>query len=103
MTAIGTVRVWREDEGWGVIDSDETPGGCWAHFSAAAVPGYATFSSGQKVHLDWESPGQDGYDFRAVRVWPYDSEAIDKTTNRGPSAAYRSTLTLSFDHPDEAH
>ncbi len=28
----GTVRKWQEDEGWGVIDSPHTPGGCLAIF-----------------------------------------------------------------------
>ncbi|ROO52320.1 hypothetical protein EDC02_7242 [Micromonospora sp. Llam0] len=32
----GVIRSWNVDEGWGVIDSAETPGDCWAHFSAAA-------------------------------------------------------------------
>ncbi|MFF7232620.1 hypothetical protein [Streptomyces sioyaensis] len=34
MAAIGIVREWHSDEGWGVIDSDTTPGGCWAHFGS---------------------------------------------------------------------
>jgi CspA family cold shock protein len=34
MTATGRVRSWYAEEGWGVIDCDETPGGCWFQYSA---------------------------------------------------------------------
>jgi len=69
-TTTASVREWRDDEGWGVLDSSDTPGGCWAHFSHLDMPGYHTLSMGQVVRLDWESPGQDCYDYRAVRVVP---------------------------------
>ena len=67
-----TVREWYEEEGWGVLDSPETPGGCFAHFSDIKATGYRTLSPGQRVQLAWEAPGfqQDGYDFRALRVVP---------------------------------
>ena len=32
------VREWHADLGWGVLDSPETPGGCWAHFSVIGTP-----------------------------------------------------------------
>lgn len=41
MASVGTVGSWSDAEGWGVIESPETPGGCWAHFSVVAVTGYA--------------------------------------------------------------
>ena len=74
-----TVREWHEEFGWGVLDSPETPGGCWTHFSAVAttvlsseggltVSEYKILSVGESVDLQWEEPGQDGYDFRAVTV-----------------------------------
>ncbi|GAA4513186.1 hypothetical protein GCM10023191_079910 [Actinoallomurus oryzae] len=53
-----------------MLDSAETPGGCWAHFSNIAAPGYRELNAGQRVRLEWESPGQDRYDFRAIRVVP---------------------------------
>ncbi|MFI5845175.1 cold-shock protein [Catenuloplanes sp. NPDC051500] len=92
------IRSWNADEGWGVIDSPATPGGCWAHFSSAAVPGVASFTPGQAVELEFESPGQDGYPYRAVRLQP----AGATPTGRAPAVgggAYSSTLTLSFDEP----
>jgi CspA family cold shock protein len=70
MTVRATVRDWHEAEGWGVVDSVETPGGCWTHFSVVDVVGYRRLVPGQPVDLDWESPGQDGYAYRALRVVP---------------------------------
>jgi CspA family cold shock protein len=96
MTVDAIVREWDADEGWGVLDSSETPGGCWAHFSAAAMPGYVSFAPGQAVRLDWESPGQDGYPYRAVRFAPSDRAFTDRPTPR-PDKAYRSELALDFD------
>lgn len=33
MQSVGTVRVWHTEEGWGVVDCPDTPGGCWVQFS----------------------------------------------------------------------
>src|SRR4051812_30956794 len=102
MVVTAKIREWHTDLGWGVIDSPETPGGCWAHFSAAAVSGYADFGSGEAVSLEWESPGQDGYSYRAVRFWPLGIDPVSRVTNTAPSRAYHSTLTLTFDDPNES-
>jgi CspA family cold shock protein len=99
MTILAVVKEWH-DEGWGVLESQETPGGCWAHFSKAAVPGFASFSPGQSVWLDWESPGQDGYTFRAVRFWPEGSDPAHRPST-ADGGAYHSSLTLSFDDQPE--
>jgi CspA family cold shock protein len=77
-----TVREWHDDLGWGVLDSAETPGGCWAHCSAIETPvvthgaglvvsDFKTLETGDSVDLEWEAPGQDGYDFRAVGLRRY--------------------------------
>jgi CspA family cold shock protein len=65
-----TVRQWSSEEGWGVLDSPETPGGCWAHFSVVRSPGYRELAAGQVVRLAWEPAVQDGYDYRATTVVP---------------------------------
>lgn len=67
---VGTVRTWNEADGSGVVDSPETPGGCWTHFSVVEVDGYRHLVPGQSVQLDWDERGQDGYPYRAVRVTP---------------------------------
>ncbi len=73
------VREWHDDLGWGVLDSVETPGGCWAHFSVIVTPvvsastgwsesDYKGLRAGQLVELEWETPGQHGFDFTATSV-----------------------------------
>jgi CspA family cold shock protein len=94
MATIGTVREWRDEHGWGVIDSADTPGGCWTHYSSLAVAGYRTLAVGQAVELEWEAPGQDGYPYRAVRAWPHGHEPVDDVPAQGATDAYQSTLTL---------
>jgi CspA family cold shock protein len=66
------VREWHEEEGWGVLDCAETPGGCWAWYAAIETEGFRALTVGQQVRLEWEAPGykQDGYDYRAIRVIP---------------------------------
>ncbi|WP_280234780.1 hypothetical protein [Nocardia cyriacigeorgica] len=83
--SIGTVTEWHNDEGWGVIDSPDTPGGCWAHYShlwAGELPrlrpgesmtvsgGFREVFVGETVDFDWEPAQQDGYDFRATDIRP---------------------------------
>lgn len=55
-----------------MLDSPETPGGCWGHFSAVRMDGFRALSPGQQVDLEWEAPGfrQDGYDYAAVSIVP---------------------------------
>jgi CspA family cold shock protein len=67
-----TVREWHDEEGWGVLDSAETPGGCWAWYAFIEADGFRALANGQQVMLEWEQPGfrQDGYDFRATRIVP---------------------------------
>jgi len=93
------VREWRDDEGWGVVDSPETPGGCWAHFSHIAIAGwYRTTHAGQQVMLEWQAADQDGFDYRAVRLWPVgQAPAAAEVADKGP--AYTSALTVAFDDP----
>lgn len=67
----GVVREYDDREGTGVIDSLETPGGCWVHYSMIDVPGWKTLSVGQRVRFTFESDvEQDGFVFRAVKVGP---------------------------------
>ena len=67
------MRFWLDEEGWGVIDSPNTPDGCWAHFSNLKMDGYRTLAAGQAVELAWEQFRQDGYEYRAVTVRPVTS------------------------------
>lgn len=92
------MRFWLDEEGHGVIDSPETPGGCWTHFGAVAVAGYKSLQPGQPVILEWEKARQDGYAYRAVRTWPADQSPVDTLVDEsGTTGAYSSTLTITYD------
>jgi CspA family cold shock protein len=97
VTTVGTVREWHTDEGWGVIDSDATPGGCWAHFSTVLMSGYRFLGPGQPVSFEFEIGRPDGYGYRAVAVWT----GSDRPAAPAPQqpSAYRSILRLEFDAP----
>jgi CspA family cold shock protein len=98
MTQVGRVQVWHDEEGWGVLDSAATPGGCWAHFSCVAVAGHRSLAAGEAVRFDAEPADQDGFAFRALAVWPADAAPVGREADvTGPSSAYESRLTLSFD------
>ena len=99
MTSIGTVSQWSEDEGWGVISSSETPGGCWAHFSQLELPGYRSLEAGEIVEFEWEQVEQDGFAYRAVQVHPKRPRTGVNAAETGTAiTAYRSYLTIT---PDE--
>ncbi len=97
VTSLGSVRTFYADEGWGVIDGPDVPGGCWVHFSAIAADGYRALAPGQRVRFRAEAADQDGFRFRAVKVWTGDAEPPDRPRQTGGSAAYHSSLTLTFD------
>lgn len=68
----GTVARWHDDEGWGVLASADTPGGCWVHFSHVVGDGYRELTAGEAVSFTYErldaGQEQDGFAFRAVHV-----------------------------------
>ncbi|MEE6310130.1 cold shock domain-containing protein [Plantactinospora veratri] len=98
MTIEGVVREFDADRGWGVLDAAETPGGCWVHFSAIAAPGYRALTAGQRVFFRAEAPGQDGYPYRATKVWRDGPvEPPDRVPDGNPPEAYRSTMTIVYD------
>jgi cold shock protein len=63
------VLEWHASLGWGILQSHDTPGGCWAHFSSIATDGYAELIQGERVNLIAEEADQDGYSYRAVRIF----------------------------------
>jgi CspA family cold shock protein len=67
---VGLVSVWHEDEGWGAIRSRDVEGEIWAHFAHIAGDGYRTLSADDLVTVTYETPGQDGYPHRAVKITP---------------------------------
>src|SRR4051812_48391655 len=99
MTRSGIVRTYNADEGWGVIDGPDVPGGCWVHFSVLAMDGYRQLTPGQRVSFRAEAAAQDGFAYRAAKVWTSDTEPDDQQRNDASSGAYHSTLTLTFHEP----
>jgi CspA family cold shock protein len=99
MISRGVVREWDRDQGFGVLNSEDTPGGCWVWFSSIVMDGYRELTVGAHISFTHETVAQDGYDYRAVLVWPPDVRPGTPPTPRvseGPSAAYQSTLTIRW-------
>lgn len=92
----GVVRSWSDDEGWGVIDSSQCPGGCWAHFSALAADSFWEPRAGEHVQFDGEEGDQDGFGFRATRVWPSDRGPVELALDE-PGRGSSSHLTTEFE------
>ncbi len=100
MRTVGTVASYDAELGWGVIEADQHPGGCWVHFSAITGPPPKALHAGQRVELVSEEAEQDGYRYRAVKVWPAgEPEPADPGADADweASAAYGSVLTITFD------
>ena len=101
MTFFGVVREFHSDDGWGVIESDDTPGGCWVHFSTIRGEGYLELTPGEIVCFEAESADQDGYSFRATAAWRGSAGEAANTDGTAPGTrAYGSSLHLHYDHPD---
>ena len=67
----GTVKSWSDDEGWGVIASQDVSGDVWVHHVFIEGDGFRTLAPGEEVSFEVEdlgSPLQDGYRYRATRV-----------------------------------
>ena len=71
-TVAGIVRAFDPDEGWGVIDAPQVPGGCFVHFSVIQLDGYRALAAGQRVRFSYERLDflQDGCSYRALAAWP---------------------------------
>ena len=98
MTNQGVVRNWDDDQGFGAIDSPDTPGGCWAGFPTISMNGYRMLTPGDAVTFTFETVSQNGYRYRAVHVWPPGVEpgtSLDEPIQEFPGA-YRSTLTIRW-------
>lgn len=99
----GTAREWHDEEGWGVLDSPATPGGCWAHASDVRMAGYRALDPGAEVFFEFEEAVQDGFAFRATAVWPPGVEPgspdLHSIRVEGSSDAFASGLVIELDQP----
>jgi cold shock protein len=95
----GIVREWSDYHGWGVIDSADTPGGCWVHFSHLVTDGVDSLKPGDQVTFTYEALPQDEFNFRALLVWPPGVKPGTPPRARhqdGPSTLYHSRLTIRW-------
>ena len=70
---IARVREWRDEEGWGIAESDELSEGVWVHFSAVVMEGWTSLKQGQSVEIEVQDlfpHTQDGYRYRATYARP---------------------------------
>jgi CspA family cold shock protein len=98
MVSHGIVREWDDDEGSGVIDSADTPGGCWVGFASIVMDGYRRLAAGDPVTFTAEPGPQDGYEYRAILLWPPGTEpgTPPAAAGNGPAGAYGSSLTIRW-------
>ena len=68
--ALGTVKFYKADKGWGAIASPELPEGrdAWVHFSMIEMDGFRSLDEGDRVEFEYEAIRQDSFHFRATRV-----------------------------------
>jgi CspA family cold shock protein len=68
-TSFGIVRFWRDDKGYGVIESADTaPWDIWSHFSAIDATGFKSLTVGERVEVTYHRANQDSYRYVAERV-----------------------------------
>jgi CspA family cold shock protein len=98
------VRSWDDQEGCGVVDAPQVPGGCWVLWSVVEMSGYRALVPGEGVSLAYEPAEQDGYLYRAIAVRPdhvdpawHPEPATSDAASIGLGGAHTSTLTLAFD------
>ena len=94
--ATGVVREWNADQGWGVLNSDETPGGCWVHCSALSMAGDHRALPGQRVIFTYRPATQDGFDFQALDV-TIEGVPRAETDIQPPGPGYHDRLTIELD------
>ena len=94
----GVVQSWNNEQGWGVIESPETPGGCWCHFSHLAMDGYRALEPGTLVEFLFEPGEQDGYHFRVVQAW-VPGQRVPPQKARSDTGAYESVTSVQMDEP----
>jgi CspA family cold shock protein len=68
-TSFGIVKFWRDDKGYGVIESADTaPWDIWSHFSAIDATGFKSLTAGERVEVTYHRANQDSYRYVAERV-----------------------------------
>ncbi|GLX00129.1 hypothetical protein Misp02_42150 [Microtetraspora sp. NBRC 16547] len=102
----GVVVSWDDEQGVGVVRSDDVPGDVFVHFSMISQPGsgYRSLTPGETVRFTWEAFPQDGFGFRAVEVRRagYDPDRPRAGEAATDDGAYVSRLLVELDEDDPA-
>jgi CspA family cold shock protein len=71
-TAVGVVKFWKPEKGWGAVSSAALPPGrdAWVHFSTIEMVGFRALEPGQRVEFTFHAQKQDSFDFVADWVSP---------------------------------
>jgi CspA family cold shock protein len=64
----GRVKFYKAERAWGGIESDETPGHVWVHFSVIQGDGFRELVEGELVEFRYEAAIQDSWRYRATWV-----------------------------------
>lgn len=67
VTHRGTVKFFHPEKGWGGIESEETPGDVWVHFSVIDGEGFRELNQGEAVEFRYVAQQQDSW--RYVATW----------------------------------
>jgi CspA family cold shock protein len=96
-STIATLSDWHAEEGWGVLQSSETGGGCWFLFDSLVNMSVEDLKVGCSYVVDFEAVEQDGYQYRALTVSPVPGQG-NRSIGRpeADGVAFRSTLRLNF-------
>lgn len=99
--AVGRLTEWHAEDGWGVMKSSTTPGGCWVHYSSLTDLPSAEMRVGDDYAFTYEPVEQDAYHYRATAVGPQGGDVgrVRRPVHRS-GETYRSTLRLTFDAAD---
>lgn len=74
--AIGTVKFYKSEKGWGAISSPDLPDGldAFIHFvDIKGQPGYREFAAGDRVEFEFRPAHQDSFKFVATWAQRIDS------------------------------
>ncbi|WP_152427117.1 cold-shock protein [Curtobacterium flaccumfaciens] len=95
MSDNGIVRIWKPDEGWGVVDVDQIDGGIWVHFSAIEGRDFGVLAIGETVAVDWEDVEHPPYAAQATRVTT--AGYVESSRSDSDSGILNSHLTIEWD------
>jgi CspA family cold shock protein len=64
----GRVKFFKAEKGWGGIESEETPGEVWFHYSDIEGEGYRSPDAGEEVECRYRAAQQDSWQYIATWV-----------------------------------